>query len=91
MGIADASALDDVSGSLLLVLGEEAIPCPAGVETSSENIKSSIFIASGSSAIDAAFSSEDFRNCAMPLGVLLAFSFSLASLEGTLEAVQHPS
>lgn len=45
--MAEATALEDFSVSLLLNSGEgDDVPSPAGVEILSENIKSSRFIAS---------------------------------------------
>jgi len=49
MGIADATAFEDFSGtetSLLLSSGEGDRPSPMGVDIFSENMKSSMFIAS---------------------------------------------
>lgn len=47
IGMAEATALDDFSGSFLLSSGEGDMPIPAGVEILSANIKSSRFMASG--------------------------------------------
>jgi hypothetical protein len=47
MGIADATALEDFSGSFLLSSGEGELPSPAGVDMLSANMKSSRFMASG--------------------------------------------
>jgi hypothetical protein len=83
MGIAEATALADFSASFLLSSGDGELPIPAGVEMLSENMKSSMFIASGWSAwaVFADVRSEDFLSCAIPLGALLAvllafFSFN---------------
>ena len=55
MGMAEATVLEDFSGSFLLSSGEGDMPSPAGVEMLSENMKSSRFIASGLSEAEAAF------------------------------------
>ena len=74
MGMAEATALADFSLSFLLSSGEGDMPSPAGVEMLSENIKSSRFMASEFS-VGAGKDSEDFLNCAIPLGALSAFAF----------------
>jgi hypothetical protein len=69
--------LADFSLSFLLSSGEGDMPSPAGVEMLSENIKSSRFMASEFS-VGAGKDSEDFLNCAIPLGALSAFAFAVA-------------
>jgi hypothetical protein len=87
IGIAEATALDDFSGSFLLSSGEGDMPIPAGVEMLSENIKSSRFIASECSAGCAFVGvwSDDFLGCAIPLGALLAAIFAEFSLNNLVE------
>ena len=72
MGIADATALEDFSGSFLLSSGEGEFPSPAGVDMLSANMKSSRFMASEFSGIEGVWK-EVFLNCAIPLGAVKAF------------------
>jgi hypothetical protein len=79
--------LEDLSLSFLLSSGEGDVPSPAGVEILSENIKSSRFMASEFSA-GIGKASEDFLNCAIPLGALNAFvAFCFDKLQEELETV----
>ena len=74
MGIADATAFEDLSESFLLSSGEGEFPSPAGVDMLSANMKSSRFMASGWSEFEGVWS-EVFLRYAIPLGAVVEFCF----------------